>query len=95
MFDGGENLLNINDLLSNLNQPDIFYENEPLDKHVHETVKKCSEEGKMTSMIKLELKTKIQLQKLKKGENINVEWRKKSDFRVRIFSFFFFGVFLN
>ncbi|CAE1254666.1 unnamed protein product [Acanthosepion pharaonis] len=64
------------------NIDELLYEivgNETLDKEVQETAKRCENEGKLSSILKLELKSKIQLKKFNKGESFTVEWREKEE----------------
>lgn len=44
-----------------------------LDNDVKRAVKTCSESGTVSDMLKLELKTKIQLRRLKKGKDLHFE----------------------
>lgn len=64
------------------NIDELLYEivgNETLDKVVQETAKRCENEGKYSSMLKLELKSKIQLKKFNRGESFTVEWKQKEE----------------
>lgn len=73
------------------NIDELLYEivgNETLDKEVQETAKRCENEGKLSSILKLELKSKIQLKKFNKGESFTVEWREKEETQVRLRTFF-------
>lgn len=73
------------------NIDELLYEivgNETLDKVVQETAKRCENEGKYSSMLKLELKSKIQLKKFNRGESFTVEWKQKEETQVRK-NFFF------
>lgn len=58
---------------------DGIFDDETIDKDVQEVASKCSREGKLSDLVKLELKTKIQLGKHKKGESFHVEWRQPDD----------------